>query len=210
VIAAAAPPVAIEERVCEHFERDARDHRMTVLRDDGVYRHLRFKRPGTGFYYYDLITWPGNLVITGDGGRACHFARLHDMFDFFDHEGRINPYYWSEKLQGQCRRDVQEFDHDLYVRLVEEWFRDQTDELDDDEVQALRSAVDEQLLNEWTAPTDVDSALTLLRDFEHPGVGFSDVWEYADALRDWNHHYVWSCWAIVQGVAQYRWAKGWR
>lgn len=29
------------------FLKDIADHRMTVLRDDGLYRHIRFQEPGT-------------------------------------------------------------------------------------------------------------------------------------------------------------------
>ena len=35
-------------RVTEQsFLKDVREHRMTVLHDSGLYRHLRFQKPGT-------------------------------------------------------------------------------------------------------------------------------------------------------------------
>ena len=52
----------------ERFAKDTATHAMTILRDDGLYRHLRFKRPNTSSYYFDIITWPGYLAITGDMG----------------------------------------------------------------------------------------------------------------------------------------------
>lgn len=42
----------------EFFDRDIAQHQMEVIRDDGVNRHLRFKRPGTMCMHFDLLTWP--------------------------------------------------------------------------------------------------------------------------------------------------------
>lgn len=99
------------EKICsiERFSKDTATHEMTVLRDDGVYRHLRFKGPGSSAYCFDLVTWTGHLAITGDMG-ANMFCRLDDMFEFFRtdrlHGGHtINPGYWSEKLQCAGERD---------------------------------------------------------------------------------------------------------
>ena len=57
----------------EQFKRDVDRHQLQVLRDDGLYRHVRFLRtavdPETGkrekssFYWFDLITWPGCLAV---------------------------------------------------------------------------------------------------------------------------------------------------
>jgi hypothetical protein len=76
-----------------------RPHEMTVLHDDGLYRHLRFMSPDRSSYWFELITWPGCLTVRGDFGDAFTFARITDMFEFF--RGRqINPVYWSEKVDG--------------------------------------------------------------------------------------------------------------
>ena len=64
------------------FLRDISMHQMSVLRDDGVNRHIRFKTPGTNSMYFDIITWPGFLCYTGDMGTYV-FRRLEDMFQFF-------------------------------------------------------------------------------------------------------------------------------
>ena len=57
------------------FLPDVAEHKLTVLHDEGLYRHLRFQKPGTGFYWFDLITWPGNLAFKGDMG-GFMFARI--------------------------------------------------------------------------------------------------------------------------------------
>ncbi|MEN5374297.1 hypothetical protein [Stenotrophomonas hibiscicola] len=41
------------------FEKDTAEHQMEVLLDNGVYRHLRFKRPGSYAFSFDVVTWPG-------------------------------------------------------------------------------------------------------------------------------------------------------
>jgi hypothetical protein len=89
----------------KRFAGDAAWHQMTVLHDDGLYRHLRFARSQvlgpvhvhTGMYYFDLITWPGFLTIVGDFGPSFVFSRERDMFGFFRGPD-INPGYWAEKL----------------------------------------------------------------------------------------------------------------
>ena len=47
----------------EQFLKDAADHQMEVLRDDGVNRHLRFRNPESNAYWFDIITWPGALLL---------------------------------------------------------------------------------------------------------------------------------------------------
>lgn len=69
-----------ESEVKDRFLRDIQEHELTVIRDDGVYRHLRFQKPGTSVMYFDLITWPGHLCFTGDMGSYL-FSRVRDMCD---------------------------------------------------------------------------------------------------------------------------------
>ena len=99
--------INIQDTVKSDILRNTKNHTMEVKKDDGLYRHLRFSNNGDCIYRYDLITWPGNLVITGDMG-SYHFARIEDMFHFF-HSGtqakelqeyKINKGYWAEKLQS--------------------------------------------------------------------------------------------------------------
>ena len=50
------------DEICsrERFAKDTAEHKIQVIRDDGVYRHLRFKRTNSNAYYFDLVTWPVN------------------------------------------------------------------------------------------------------------------------------------------------------
>lgn len=80
-----------------------KDHVLTVLRDDGLYRHLRVGKPGTRIYQFDLVTWPGFLYVGGDIEDYV-FSRVADMFDFFGGSAEINRPYWAEKLQAKASR----------------------------------------------------------------------------------------------------------
>ncbi|WP_048572679.1 hypothetical protein [Streptomyces leeuwenhoekii] len=89
--------------IAARFARDTAGHQMTVLHDDGLYRHLVFREPMHSFYWFELITTPNQLVFSGDGNSYV-FRRATDMFQFFrsgiwrDGSHHINPGYWSEKL----------------------------------------------------------------------------------------------------------------
>lgn len=112
-----------ERTMADRFPKDTAGHRMTVLHDDGLYRHLRFNAPGTSFYWFDLVTWPGTLVVNGDCG-SFTFSRVEDMFTFFRSNGNsagINPGYWSEKLPTNGRDAARQYSEKvLRARLDEE------------------------------------------------------------------------------------------
>ncbi|KAB2347294.1 hypothetical protein [Actinomadura rudentiformis] len=108
--------------VAERFAKEAGGHQMTVLHDDGHYRHLRFKpAAGHSFYWFDLVTIPHALIFRGDG-TSFVFSRIEDMFAFFrgsSHNGGINATYWAEKLTSD-RDSVMTYDADLFELTVKE------------------------------------------------------------------------------------------
>lgn len=61
------------------FPSDIATHRMTVIKDDGVYRHLRFRRPDTNCYSFDILTWPGYLAYVGDMGDYVFQRRVRTV-----------------------------------------------------------------------------------------------------------------------------------
>lgn len=196
-----------EAEVRERFEREASNHRMRVFRDDGLYRHLRFSQPGTWAYGYDLITWPGQLAIAGDCGDYT-FARVSDMFKFFRSDGgQINPHYWSEKLTNPDMRDgTRKFAPEKFEPRVMEWYAEHVESYEDDD--GLREALEEQLFGWHDEPYSRDDAIARLGEFEHNGTRIYEPYDWT--LTDWDWQFLWCCWGIVQGIAQYDWAKGWR
>ncbi|MEU0589893.1 hypothetical protein [Streptomyces ardesiacus] len=114
--------------IAARFAQDTTAHRMTVLHDDGLYRHLVFAEPTHGFYWFELITTPGQLVFSGDGNSYV-FRRTEDMFQFFrsgiwrDGSHNINPSYWSEKLTSG-REAATDYSEKLFQAEVAETLAD--------------------------------------------------------------------------------------
>jgi hypothetical protein len=199
----------------QRFARETATHRMTVLHDDGLYRHLAFRSTEHGWnLWFDLITVPGALIFQGDGD-AYTFRRLEDMFEFFRQPGgaAINPGYWGEKLTGRGGRDgVMHYDQDLMAECVNESVADAV-EYDPEVLVGLAAAVREQVLEElmgdesidrqtveqfryWANPDDEHAWPSKQPDFE-----FTHVWEWD--TRDFDWWFLWACQAIVWGIAQY-------
>lgn len=188
-----------EEQIGKQALKDIASHRMTVLHEDGLYRHLRFtSNPrGYGEYWFDLITWPGCLTIRGGYGDAYTFSREPDMIPFFrSRSGRINAHYWSEKLDGG-RSSAKTYSQDLFRQLVVEHFEDAVRY--SDAPRGLGKAVREEILNQ-----DLhfeEEARELLEAFVYEGFEFHDVWEWN--FHDFERDFLWACHAIVWGIARY-------
>lgn len=152
----------------EAFARDAADHELTVLHDDGLYRHLRFvrmvtekdgSRKPTSFYWFDLITWPGCLAINGDM-EGYTFSRVTDMFEFFrGHEP--NPQYWAEKLRASS--SVKAYSEDVFRQHVLDYYRDRVES--GDVLKGLGRAIREQVLEAHEIGWE-DGARGVLGDFQ--------------------------------------------
>lgn len=218
----------------DRFLKDVSGHVMTIVRDDGVNRHVRFRRTDSSSYWFDLITWPGTLCIDGDMGTYV-FRRLHDMFEFF-RIGRgdwnynrngglsINPGYWSEKLQAPDPRDAEEFSPEKFKQHVKErfdaWVEEfkPDDEYDPDEEKRefaarkddLWDQIEEDILY-YAECDDEREAYEAARQFEpnDPEVrrfDFEDAWEWR--CREFKFHFIWCCYAIAWGVDAYDKATG--
>lgn len=182
----------LRKDVAARFVKDIAQHVQTTIRDDGVERHIRFRRPGTVVYGFDLITWPGHLCYTGDMGTYV-FSRIQDMFDFFRGD-RINPGYWQEKALAVDRtRGIKKFDPDRFREQVWEWMEEAS--------VADRDRLDDEVLR--CASDGAEAAYRAAMDFttedgRHP---MQDFWE-ADCT-EWDHGFLWACHAIQWGIARY-------
>lgn len=211
----------------DEFLKDVAEHQMIVLRDDGVYRHIRFKRPGTNCMYYDLITWPGYLCYTGDMGTYV-FSRITDMFEFFraDREyaqrrGQqlsINKGYWAEKLQAvdsnRHKGSATEFATEKFKRVINEyrvqWMRDAFEDksLTKEQRRELWEAVDDEVMS--YLDDGEHSVYTRANEFSwsagrypenYPIYGFDDLWEHN--FEEYTHSFIWCCYALAWGIQQY-------
>lgn len=193
------------------FLSDVANHGLKILRDDGLYRHLRFKQPDTSCMYFDLITWPGHLCYTGDMGTYV-FQRVEDMLEFFRRDCSdalpINPGYWSEKVQaadgGRHPGCVFEYDHDRFLAVVNEYLSDWLEGLDEEAASDLREAVDDDVL-QWSDANDEHGNYKRAYEFSAEVGGhtyqFTDFFERN--FRRFTHRYLWCCRALVWGIDQY-------
>lgn len=218
-------------RQCDEkqFLHDAREHQMSILMDNGLYRHLRFKRPGTSSYWFDIVTWPGRLCISGDMGTYV-FNRLEDMFEFFRIDRRdwsykanglsINPGYWSEKLEANDKNGGSTaFSADTFREKITQRFNDwvEDNKPEDDESQEVIAAFNEKKQALWE---EIDACVLIEADNgEHAAysaaMGFSsdeaERFDFADFFevncREFTFHYLWCCYAIAWAIQQYDKAK---
>jgi hypothetical protein len=209
------------ENAKHFFDKDVvPHHKMQVLRDDGVYRHLLFKKPGTSSHHFNVVTYPGTLVYTGDMGSFV-FQRLDDMFKFFrtdaDRGDGINPSYWAEKLVAIDRGGHKEFDENKFNRRVMQhlitWIREIRDSTDKEERRDLWEAVVSDVI-EADGDSNGMRKQIAANDFYHPvrfknsqtkGFSFVDFWEHN--FEDYTVQFYWACYAIAWAVKQYDLAK---
>lgn len=206
----------LQAHAAEMFAVDCGTHALTIAHDQGLYRHLRFRRPDTGLYWFDLITWPGHLAFVGDMGSYV-FARIDDMLGFFLSGRGINPSYWAEKLQGDPGGpgSVLGYSEHLFRAHVTDAFREHADRhgwvLTD--IADLWARIEDDVLA-WGY--DENSARDALRDFTwKPEDSFDDellpdpfsfgldaAWDWQ--LRDYSYRFLYCCHAIRWGAEQYR------
>lgn len=201
----------------EQFDANFGEHQMTVVMDardggpggvasdGGPYRHIRFARPGTSIWRFDLVTWPGHLTISGDL-ESFTFKRIHDMFDFFG--PTPNPGYWAEKcIAGEVRS---RFSVDHYIGQVNEYVEEARGDYSAEQFEDLKRDIHADLIAD--APEYVEEAQQRLSDYCYAPVDgqgergrdfyFSDTWEWR--LGGYSHHFLLALHAIARGVAAYR------
>jgi hypothetical protein len=196
----------------DQFLNDVKDHVMTVLRDDGLYRHIRFKKPASSCMYFDLLTYPGGLLYRGDMGSFA-FERLADMFEFFRADGgQINPGYWSGKLVAvnrDGRSSVTEFDAEQFDREIKRevlaWCRENGYRTSRDQRRDLWDAVMSEVIDAGES-YDGDTKKRFADEFTHQFGGgiyfvFDNPWEMS--CDRYTHGFLWCCHALAWGIAKY-------
>lgn len=195
----------------ERFLNDVKNHQIHVIRDDGVNRHIRFKRPESTNMYFDLLTWKGHLCYTGDMGTYV-FSRVDDMFTFFrgdlDQEFGINPNYWGEKLLAISRfgEGYTQFNSELFKEHVLEDYQlyFENTERDEEDMEEIRERLDWEVLDfiDDAGPEElINRAIGFSATDDGTEPVFQDFWEHNFEV--YTFHYLWCCYALVWGVAKY-------
>lgn len=194
----------------ESFLKDVRNHQMTIIRDDGVHRHIRMRKPSSGDMYFDIVTYPHFLIYSGDMG--CYvFSRIDDMFQFFRSGLRdparlqINESYWAEKLEATDRADGhKQYDPELLKARVMYWLEKELDEGDVEDPASEKAELLKRLEDEvLDYMHDEGPAREALADFEYKGRHPLQDAAYESAFSTYTFRFVWCLYAIVWTIRQY-------
>lgn len=192
-------------QLIRHFNDDTAEHVMTTLHEEGLYRHLRFQTPGTGFTWFDILTWPGNLTITGDMGTYT-FARIEDMFKFFT--GHINNGYWAEKEKTRGRSELKEHDGDEFKSWIVQDFWDTSRDMDAADVTAWWTAIRENVWHSYHSTEYLEGCHDAIKDIEREGAPkdhYTDLWDKDWTRYPWHLEYCMA--SIVAGIRTYNAVK---
>lgn len=186
--------------IAARFARETASHEMTVLHDDGLYRHLVFADPDGGFYRFDLVTWPHNLFLRGDGfsfGFSLYpTADLFGMFKRSRHSG-INPGYWQEKVTAG-RGDIKDWSEDLFRA----WVIGEA-AAHESRFPGLVQAVGQQILH------SDEHSLEYRGTAEYAVASFSHEFrlripaEWEQSFEDYSWEFLFACHAIIWGIDRY-------
>lgn len=189
----------------EEFRKHVAEHEMSILHEVGLYRNIRFQRPDTLNMYFDIVTWPGYLLITGDMGSYL-FSRLTDMFQFFrGNQGRINPGYWAEKLQAVDKQSgYKEWSREKFKQEISgefyQWI-EENDYLGDEVLADARARFNEEIIDRLDICTKDEAYMDVI-NFEVADFRlFQDFWEVD--TEEYSYHYLWACYAIVWAIEIY-------
>lgn len=194
--------------IAARFARETAKHTMTVLHDDGLYRHLRFANPSSSLYWYEITTTPGQLVFSGDGDSFV-FRLAPDMFEMFRRSaesGGINAQYWAEKCRTGNAKSYSRARFEEYVwkavAEAEPYYR------------ALRDGVREEIFNDAMYDVDYESAalmavlgyeyhLTTRPDAAGNRQPFRFRYVHEWELKDFDWWFLFACHAISDAIVKY-------
>lgn len=197
------------------FLGDTKNHRLTIHQNDGLYRHMTMRNPQSGAYHFNVTTFPGYLVFTGDMG-SYTFSRLRDMFEFhridWDREVPTIDYgYWGSKAEALDRHGGEtDFDENAFKQaaLRAFWDHDWTD------IQTKRQVWEYDVRdiisgghNNGQEATRAMMGVSYDRTSEYDWGGsrtttcfpFDDFYEYGQFKKP-GFRLKWACWAIAYTI----------
>lgn len=197
----------------EEFLKDVARHEMQILKDEENYRHIRFKKPGSYDRYFDLVTWPGSLIYTGDMG-TFSFSRLADMFEFFRRSKKdyaIDHRYWAEKLTAVDKSGgVEEFNSAAVIRRLtvqrRELFVEHADGMNASERQEFWDSLQDIIDNVdsyqeaiWSQISDWSLVFNTVHRATSIGL---DLMDFSHCKR-YTYRFLWCCEALAWGIKMY-------
>jgi hypothetical protein len=200
-----ADPILSSDTPEQMFLKDVRDFTLEVARDQDESRHLRFFNPKSGACSFEIVTWVGTLVFTGDMGTYV-FSRNFDMFAAVralresttannkTSVPAIAPKRWGSLLSAVGGSGITEFNADKFRIAIAkhlDYIKASPDLRDEVETDVLAFADD-----------GAESALSSAYNFQYDGVDvFQDCYEWD--VDEYTTHYLWCCFALAWAVAKY-------
>lgn len=185
--------------IAARFARDTAAHQMTVLHDDGLYRHLKLADPAGNFYRFDIVTWPHNLFLRGDGF-SFGFAvwPTEDMFDVFrgSRSGGINPGYWQEKVTAGKVRDWSE-------ELFRAWVLDEATKAEAQHPGAIKAVTRQILHSDEHSLEYQGTAEYAVASFHHHDFRLRIPHEWEKDFQDYSWEFLFACHAVLFGIDQW-------
>ncbi|MCE9840288.1 hypothetical protein LZ636_11410 [Proteus terrae] len=203
------------------FHKDTKLHEMTCIKSDGVYRHYHFSSPENSAYWFDIVTTPYYLYMTGDMGTWV-FSRIKDMLHFFN-KNNIDYGYWAEKLQIASHRtevsaiykevDLKETFKSLNNDLQQWKYDVLEDEEDLEKIADLKEAYKDfsrrigelkSIVEDYSVSGSISEQVYSFA-FEKSGLtdpsvgGIDAPWDYFEVAYPRikpTHHFAWACEAI--------------
>ena len=184
----------------ERFLKDVESHSITFNNDSDGFRHIRFRNPDDSAYFFDLVTWPMHLCVSGDMGTYV-FKRTMDMFDFFRNKDlSINPEYWSEKAESIDRNGgIKIFSPDLFQKNIFHEFRENCDLRGESRRECLKAIQDDILC--FIDEESESDLLSKAMNFDFNGFGMQDFWDHNN--KEYTYRFIWNLYAIVWGIQMY-------
>jgi len=184
----------------ERFLQDTKDHKLTILKDDGVFRHIVMSRGGS-VYQYEITTFPQHLCYTGDMGSFV-FRRVEDMFKFFRQDVlQINPGYWHEKCEA-AERDggAMRYSSELFEGAVKEYFDMYV--VDTAESKKTQDEIWADIKRDifYGDDNSADLAFSRILQFESNGFVFEDFYPN---VQEYSYRFIWCLYAVVYAIQQY-------
>lgn len=197
----------------ERFLEETKNHKLLIIKDDGIYRHLRMKSDSFNMYY-EIITYPEGLLIRGDMGTFI-FERTEDMFQFFnsginkDGEISINSGYWEEKCQTSSNfgAGIKEFDSDKFLKHVKDDFESYFDNGESEEKNQVWEEIEDQILSVGHNENELQNAINNfdIQSYINTKFSFECFWEHS--YSKYSFHFIWCLYAIVLAIKEYNLTK---
>jgi len=186
----------------ERFLEVVKDHKLTIIYDNDINRHIRLQNKNGDYCgRYDIITWDNHLCITGDYGSYL-FQRTTDMFNFFRNEElKINSYYWAEKCIAESvfGNGIREFSVKRFKERIIEYYKNWLS-YNLTSLEEIKE-VKEEIRNMFAYAEDEYSCVEAYRNFSSEYLDLSDFWE--DSCMEKTYHFIWCLYAIVFGIQKY-------